>query len=69
MISSKANIREAAKRLNPIDDLLFRKMGEAPLFCQEILRVFLKDTTLVVKEAAAQYAMTNLQGRSVVADA
>ena len=69
MISSKANIREAAKRLNPIDDLLFRKMGEAPRFCQEILRVFLKDTTLVVKEAAAQYAMTNLQGRSVVADA
>ncbi len=69
MISSKANIREAAKRLNPIDDLLFRKMGETLLFCQEILRVFLKDKTLVVKEAAAQYAMTNLQGRSVVADA
>ncbi len=68
-INRKAKIREAAKRLNPIDDLLFRKMTESLPFCQEILRVFLRNKDLVVKEAAAQYAMSNLQGRSVVADA
>ena len=40
-MSNKAKIREEAKKLNPIDDLMFRKMAEAPGFCQEILKVIL----------------------------
>jgi hypothetical protein len=45
-MSNKAKIREEAKKLNPIDDLMFRKMAEDKEFCQEILRVILKDNQL-----------------------
>jgi hypothetical protein len=38
-MSNKAKIREEAKKLNPIDDLMFRKMAEEKEFCQEILRI------------------------------
>jgi predicted transposase/invertase (TIGR01784 family) len=68
-MSNKAKIREEAKKLNPIDDLMFRKMAEDKDFCQEILRVILKDDKLVVHEAVPQWAGTNLQGRSVILDA
>ncbi len=68
-MSSKLKIREEAKKLNPIDDLMFRKMAEDKDFCQEILRVILNDSKLIVLEAKAQWAGANLQGRSVIMDA
>ena len=68
-MSNPAKIREKALLLNPIDDLMFRKMAEDEAFCQEILRVLLEDSELVVVENRPQWAGTNLQGRSVVLDA
>lgn len=68
-MSSKAKIREEAKKLNPIDDLMFRTMAEDKAFCEEILRVILSDSELTVLEATPQYAGTNPQGRSVILDA
>ena len=68
-MSNKARIREEAKKLNPIDDLMFRKMAEDLKFCEEILRVILSDSGLIVIESLPQYAGTNLQGRSVILDA
>jgi hypothetical protein len=68
-MSNKAKIREEAKKLNPIDDLMFRKMAEDKEFCQEILRVILKENKLVVLESVPQWVGTNLQGRSVILDA
>ena len=68
-MSNKAKIREAAKKLNPIDDLMFRKMAEDKLFCEEILRVILEDENLTVLESIPQHSGTNLQGRSVIMDA
>ena len=68
-MSNKARIREEAKKLNPIDDLMFRTMAEDEKFCEEILRVILGDAGLTVLESTAQYTGTNLQGRSVILDA
>ncbi len=68
-MDSKRKIREEAKKLNPIDDLLFRKMAEDRAFCEEILRVILSDPGLAVLECTPQYDATNLQGRSAVFDA
>ena len=68
-MSNKLKIREEAKKLNPIDDLMFRTMAEDKEFCQEILRVILQDEKLIVLESTAQYAGTNPQGRSVILDA
>ena len=65
----KNQIREYAKLLNPIDDLMFRKMAEEKEFCEEILRVILDDNGLTVIEAMPQWSGTNLQGRSVILDA
>ena len=56
------------EKLNPIDDLMFRKMAEDLRFCEEILRIFLSDAKLIVTGANPQYALTNLQGRSVILD-
>lgn len=68
-MSNKAKIREEARKLNPIDDLMFRKLAENKEFCQEILRVILEDEKLVVLESIPQWTGTNLQGRSVILDA
>ena len=68
-MSNKAKIREEAKKLNPIDDLMFRTMAEDKDFCEEILRVILSDPKLSVLESTPQYAGTNPQGRSVILDA
>jgi predicted transposase/invertase (TIGR01784 family) len=68
-MGNRTKIREAAKKLNPIDDLMFRKMAEDREFCEEILRVILEDDKLVVLEAVPQWSGTNLQGRSVILDA
>ena len=40
-MSNKVKIREEAKKLNPIDDLMFRKIEDDKEFCQYILRVIL----------------------------
>lgn len=40
-MSAKLKIREEAKKLNPIDDIMFRKIAENKDFCQEILGVIL----------------------------
>jgi hypothetical protein len=68
-MSNKSKIREEVKKLNPIDDMMFRKMAEDKEFCQEILRVILEDDKLVVLESIPQWVGTNLQGRSVILDA
>ena len=68
-MSKRLKIRDEAKKLNPIDDLMFRTMAEDKEFCEEILRVILQDEKLVVLESTAQYAGTNPQGRSVILDA
>ena len=68
-MSNPAKIREKALLLNPIDDLMFRKMAEDQAFCQEILQVLLEDPDLVVVENRPQWPGTNLQGRSVILDA
>ena len=68
-MGNRAKIREEAKKLNPIDDLMFRKMAEDKGFCEEILRVMLEDRNLSVLEAVPQWSGTNLQGRSVILDA
>ena len=68
-MSNSAKIREKALLLNPIDDLMFKKMAEDKAFCQEILQVLLEDPGLVVVENRPQWAGTNLQGRSVILDA
>ena len=65
----RKRIREEAKKLNPIDDLMFRKLAEDKEFCQEMLRIILEDDGLVVVEAIPQWTGTNLQGRSVILDA
>ncbi len=56
-------------KLNPIDDIMFRKMAEDREFVQEILRVFLEDDGLIVTESIPQWNGTSLQGRSVILDA
>jgi hypothetical protein len=68
-MSNRAKIREEVKKLNPIDDEMFRKMAENKNFCQEILRVILNDDKLIVIEAVPQWNGSNLQGRSVILDA
>jgi predicted transposase/invertase (TIGR01784 family) len=68
-MSNKAIIREEAKKLNPIDDVMFRKMAEDKEFCQEILRTILEDPQLIVLESIPQWIGSNLQGRSVILDA
>lgn len=68
-MGSRIKIREEAKKLNPMDDLLFRKMSENRAFCEEILQVILSDPGLAVLECTPQYDATNLQGRSAVFDA
>ena len=60
---------EYLRGLNPIDDLMFRKMAEHKEFCEEILRVILGDYELVVTDNMQQFDLKNLQGRSVVLDA
>ena len=68
-MSNKAKIREEAKKLVPIDDVMFRKMAEDKEFCQEILQVILDDPKLIVVRNQPQFPVTNLQGRSVILDA
>lgn len=65
----KMTSSEEARALNPIDDLMFRKMAEDVGFCEEILRVILEDNELKVLETIPQWTGTNLQGRSVILDA
>ena len=46
--------KEYIKKLNPIDDIIFRKMAENKEFCKEILRVFLQDSYLKVLNNKSQ---------------
>ena len=48
---------------------MFRKMAEESSFCEEILRVIMNDSGLIVLESHAQWVGQNLQGRSVILDA
>ncbi len=58
-----------ARKLNPIDDDLFKKMAEDVEFCQEIIRVILDEHDLQLIELYDQKSVKNLQGRSVILDA
>ena len=68
-MSNRAKIREAAKTLGPMGDVMFCKMAEDRDFCQEILQVIMNDPRLQVIDNTPQFAVTNLQGRSVILDA
>lgn len=57
------------KRLNPIDDALFKKMAEDTDFCQKIIRTILNNPDLLITELKNQDSVQNLQGRSVILDA
>ena len=50
--------KEYIQKLNPIDDIIFRKMAENKEFCEEILREFLQDYHLKVLNNKSQYAIT-----------
>ena len=67
-MSNQAKIREEAAKLNPIDDIMFRKMAEDREFCEEIIRVILGEPDLIVTENTVEWVGTNLQGRSVRLD-
>jgi len=69
MTTTSWKYAERTKKLNPIDDEMFRKMAEDQEFCEEILRVILQDESLEVEELIPQNEIKNLQGRSVVLDA
>lgn len=58
-MNNTTKIREEAKKLNPIDDLMFRKMAEDKEFCQEILCVILEDDKLIVLESIPQWSHPN----------
>ena len=61
--------KEYIKKLNPIDDIIFRKMAENKEFCEEILRVFLQEPKLKVVSNHSQHSVTSIEGRSVILDA
>jgi len=56
------------RQLNIIDDILFRKMAEDKIFCEEMLRVIMDDKELIVLESTPQWTGNNLKGRSVITD-
>ena len=62
-------VKKLVKKLNPIDDIIFRKMAESREFCEEILKEFLQDPELKVLENNSQYSVTSIKGRSIVLDA
>ena len=66
---TRKEFEEYARGLNPIDDLMFSKMAESKEFCEEILRIFLQDYQLKVLNNKSQYAITNIERRSVILDA
>ena len=39
-------VKRVISELNPIDDLIFRKLAESRAFCEEILREFMQDPEL-----------------------
>ena len=59
---------ERAKKMNPIDDDFFKKMGEDRTFCEETIQTILNDKTIRVVEVKPQNYVKNLQGRSVILD-
>ena len=72
MKSSKISIervRKVISELNPIDDLIFRKLSESKEFCEEILREFMQDSELEVIENHSQNAITNIDRKSIILDA
>ena len=57
------------RQLRPIDDAMFKKLAESKAVCQEILRVILEDSRLVVKEVISEDSIANIFGRAVRLDA
>ena len=53
--------RRVIEKLNPIDDIFFRKMAENKSFCEEILREFLEDPGLEVLENHAQHSKSSVR--------
>ena len=62
-------VRKVISELNPIDDLIFRKLSESKKFCEEILREFMQDSELEVIENHSQYSITNIDRKSIILDA
>ena len=60
---------EQVKDLRPIDDVFFEVMADDPEVCEEILRVILNDSNLVVESVIVQNSKKNIYGRSVRLDA
>lgn len=60
---------EKVKDFRPIDDVFFEVLAQNIDVCQEILRVILEDTELIVNSVITQSSERNLYGRSVRLDA
>jgi len=60
---------EKVRDFRPIDDVFFEVLARNLKVCQEILRVILEDTLLVVNDVVVQSDERNLYGRSVRLDA
>ena len=60
---------ERVKEFRLIDDVFFEVFASDIPACQEILRVILEDTELIVNDVIVQSSERNLYGRSVRLDA
>lgn len=60
---------EKVKDFRPIDDVFFEVLAQNKAVCQEILRVILEDSKLVVENVITQSSEQNIYGRSVRLDA
>lgn len=61
--------KEQVKDFRPIDDVFFEVMANDPEVCEEILRVILEDSALIVESVIVQNSEKNIYGRSVRLDA
>ena len=61
--------QEKVKDFRPIDDVFFEVLAQNLAVCQEILRVILEDSNLIVNSVITQCSEHNLYGRSVRLDA
>ena len=63
-----AEILAQARKLNPIDDIFFNKMGESAEVCEEIISAILQFPVKVLR-VMPQNSIASLQGRGVRLDA
>lgn len=68
MNQKELRLESIAKKLRPIDDVMFQKMAEDIDFCEEIITTIMGESVKVI-DTIPQDSIKNLQGRSVILDA